>query len=206
MPVIPKVLENLIDELSRLPGIGRRSARRIAFHLLHKPKEDSFALANAVRKMAENVRFCSVCRALSEADPCEICSNSTRNRSIICVVEEISDLLAVESTDAYNGLYHVLGGVLDPLAGIGPEKLAIQPLLERLKPGESAETAGVEEIIIATNPTVEGDTTAMYLAKLIRPLGAKVTRIARGLPVGGDLEFADKSTLARALENRVVQD
>ncbi len=200
MPIIPKILENLIDELSRLPGVGTRSARRIVFHLLHKPKEDSFALADAVREMAEKVRFCSVCRALSDTDPCEICSNPSRNRKIICAVEEISDLVAIESTGSYDGLYHVLGGSLDPLAGVGPEELAIGELLERIKSG------GVEEIIIATNPTVEGDTTAMYLAKLARPLGIKLTRIARGLPVGGDLEFADKSTLARALENRVPQD
>ncbi|RKZ29798.1 recombination protein RecR [bacterium] len=200
MPVIPEYLETLIDELSRLPGIGRKSARRIAFHLLHKPKDDAYALAEALRNMVDNVRSCSICHSLSETDPCNICTDESRDRNLICVVEEISDLLAIESTGSYNGLYHVLGGVIDPLSGIGPEALTIQALLERLKGSD------VEEIIIATNPTAEGDTTAIYLAKLIRPLGAKVTRIARGLPVGGDLEFADKSTLARALENRVVQD
>ncbi|MGC9315355.1 MAG: recombination mediator RecR [bacterium] len=200
MPAIPESLDNLIGELSRLPGIGNRSARRIAFHLLHKPPEDSHALADAIRRMIENVRFCSVCNSLSEKDPCDLCSDSRRDRSIICVVEEISDLLAIESTDSYRGLYHVLGGVIDPLSGIGPEQLAVQSLLERLKTDE------VREIIVATNPTAEGDTTAMYLARLVRPLGVNVTRIARGLPVGGDLEFTDKSTLARALENRTAQN
>ncbi len=200
MPAIPESLDNLIGELSRLPGIGNRSARRIAFHLLHKPAEDSHALADAIRKMIENVRFCSVCNSLSEKDPCDLCSDSRRDRSIICVVEEISDLLAIESTDSYRGLYHVLGGVIDPLSGIGPEQLAVQSLLERLKTDE------VREIIVATNPTAEGDTTAMYLARLVRPLGINVTRIARGLPVGGDLEFTDKSTLARAMENRTAQN
>ncbi len=200
MPAIPDSLDNLISELSRLPGIGSRGARRIAFYLLHKPSENSYALADAIRKMIDNVRFCSICNSLSEKDPCDLCSDSRRDRSIICVVEEISDLLAIESTDSFKGLYHVLGGVIDPLSGIGPDQLAIQQLLERLKTDE------VKEIIVATNPTAEGDTTAMYLARLARPLGIKVTRIARGLPVGGDLEFTDKSTLARALENRTEQN
>lgn len=200
MPAIPDTLDNLISELARLPGIGVRSARRIAFYLLHKPREDSYVLADSIRKMVDNVRFCSVCNSLSDKDPCDLCSDSRRDRSVICVVEDISDLLAIESTDSFRGLYHVLGGVIDPLSGIGPEQLAIQPLLERLQSSE------VVEIIVATNPTAEGDTTAMFLARLIRPLGIRVSRIARGLPVGGDLEFTDKSTLARALENRVEQN
>lgn len=200
MPAIPDSLDNLISELSRLPGIGTRSARRIAFYLLNKPAEDSYALSDAIRKMIDNVRFCSVCNSLSEKDPCDICSDPRRDRSIICVVEEISDLLAIESTDSFKGQYHVLGGVIDPLSGIGPEELSMQQLVKRL------ESDGVKEIIVATNPTAEGDTTAMYIARLARPLGVKVTRIARGLPVGGDLEFTDKSTLARALENRTEQN
>ena len=199
MPIIPESLDNLIHELSRLPGIGVRSARRIAFYLLHKPKEDSYILADSIRKMVDNLRFCSICHSLSEKDPCDICSNQSRDRSLICVIEEISDLLAIESTNSFRGLYHVLGGVIDPLSGVGPEELSVQALLERLKSGE------VKEIIVATNPTTEGDTTAMYLARLVRPLGVKISRIARGLPVGGDLEFTDKSTLARAIENRVEQ-
>jgi len=200
MPAIPDSLDNLIGELARLPGIGVRSARRIAFHLLHKPREDSYVLADSIRKMIDNVRFCSVCNSLSDKDPCDLCSDSRRDRSIICVVEDISDLLAIESTGSFRGLYHVLGGVIDPLSGIGPEQLSIQPLLERLKSGV------VTEIIVATNPTAEGDTTAMFLARLIKPLGIRVSRIARGLPVGGDLELTDKSTLSRALENRVEQN
>jgi recombination protein RecR len=200
MPVIPKVLENLIDELSRLPGIGSRSARRIAFHLLHKPKEEALVLAEAIRAFAENARFCSVCRSLSESDPCDICNDSHRDLTLICVVEEMSDLIAVESSGGFRGAYHVLGGVLDPLSGVGPEGLSIRELLARIEKG------GVKEVIVATNPTVEGDTTSMYIAKLIRPFGVKISRIARGLPVGGDLEFVDKSTLARAIENRTIQN
>ncbi len=199
MSSIPKPLENLIDELSRLPGIGPRSARRIAFHLLHKSKEDSYALADALRGLADNIRFCTICHSLCEHDPCDICSDPGRDKKTICVVEEMSDLLAIESTGSYRGMYHVLGGVIDPLSGIGPEDLTVHALIERLEP------EGIEEIIVATNPTTEGDTTSMYLARLIRPLGISVTRIARGLPVGGALEFADKSTLSRAIENRVIQ-
>jgi recombination protein RecR len=200
MPVIPKVLENLTDELSRLPGIGSRSARRIAFHLLHKPKQESLALSEAIRAFAENASFCSVCKSLSENDPCDICSDNRRDSGVICVVEEMSDLVAVETSGGFKGVYHVLGGVLDPLSGISPEGLTIRELISRIEKGK------ILEVIVATNPTVEGDTTAMYLSKLIRPFGVKISRIARGLPVGGDLEFVDKSTLARAIENRTIQD
>jgi len=199
MANIPKALGRLIDELSRLPGIGTRNARRIAFHLLHKPKDDALALAEAIRSFAESARFCSICRSLSDSDPCDICTDPNRDASEICVVEEVSDLIAIESTGSYNGKYHILGGVIDPLSGIGPENLTIKELIERLRNNE------VREVIVATNPSTEGDTTAMFLAKLISPLGIKVSRIARGLPVGGDLEFADKSTLARAIENRTLQ-
>ncbi|MCK5832846.1 recombination protein RecR [bacterium] len=199
MSEIPAILENLIDELSRLPGIGRRSARRIAFYVLHKPSEDARALANALNSFIDNVKFCSICGSISESDPCAICLNPQRDKSIICVVEEISDLLAIEATNSFKGCYHVLGGVLDPLSGIGPDELNLDALLKRLNEGS------VEELILATNPTTEGDTTAMYIAKLVLPFNLKTTRIARGLPVGGDLEFADKSTLSRAIENRVPQ-
>lgn len=199
MPKIPKSLERLVDEFSRLPGIGTRSARRIAFHLLHGPKEVAFALADALRLFAESANFCSICRSLSDSDPCDLCTDPDRDSSTICVVEEVSDLLAIESTGSYRGKYHVLGGVIDPLSGVGPDNLAVKELIERLKGSE------VMEIIVATNPSVEGDMTAIYLAKLISPLGIKVSRIARGLPVGGDLEFADKSTLSRAIENRTPQ-
>lgn len=199
MAGIPRTLENLIDELSRLPGIGRRSARRIAFHLLHKSPEDAKALAKALVDFADNIRFCSICHSLSETDPCDICSDPKRDRATVCVVEEVSDLLAIEATNSYHGLYHVLGGVLDPLSGIGPEELSIEALIERVRGG------GIDEIIIATNPTTEGDTTAMFIARSLAPFDVKVSRIARGLPIGGDLEFADKSTLSRAIENRVPQ-
>jgi len=200
MPTIPHSLENLIDELSRLPGIGTRSARRIAFYLLHRPKGDSLALAESIKDLVENVRFCSICNALTEKDPCRYCQDENRDRTIVCVVEEMSDLLAIDSTGSYNGLFHVLGGALDPLSDVGPEDLSIKALLKRLSDGK------IQEVIFATNPNVEGDATALYLAKLIRPLGVKVTRIARGLPVGGNLEFADKSTLSRAIQNRTPQD
>ncbi|HHS51048.1 MAG TPA: recombination protein RecR, partial [candidate division Zixibacteria bacterium] len=176
---VPDILDNLIDELSRLPGIGRRSARRIAFHILHKPPEDARALADALNRFVDEVRFCSVCGAISEADPCGICAGDDRVKSVICVVEEISDLLAIEATGSYKGHYHVLGGVLDPLSGVGPDELNIDALIKRLEVG------GIEELIIATNPNTEGDTTAMFIAKLAKPLGVNVTRIARGLPVGG---------------------
>ena len=199
MPAIPRALQDLIEELSRLPGIGKRSARRIAFHLLRKGPEEAAALSSALTRFSENMSFCSVCHALSESDPCDVCSDSERDRSSICVVEEVSDIMAIDGTGCYDGLYHVLGGVLDPLSGIGPENLHIRSLLKRIESGK------VDEVIVATNPTAEGDTTAMYLAKLLKPLGVEVTRIARGLPVGGDLEFADKSTLSRALENRTGQ-
>jgi len=199
MSGIPKTLENLIDEFSRLPGIGRRSAKRIAFHLLHKTPEDSKALAKALVDFVENVHFCSICHSITENDPCEICADPRRQRSIICVVEEVSDLIAIEATNSYRGLYHVLGGVLDPLSGIGPEEITIDSLVERVKSGD------IDEVVIAANPNTEGDTTAMFIAKILAPFGVEVTRIARGLPVGGDLEFADKSTLSRAIENRVPQ-
>ena len=187
---------HLVDELSRLPSIGRKTALRLALHLLKQPREDVVALADALISVKDNVRYCSICSNITESDPCSICSNPKRNRSIICVVEEPNDVLAVERTNEFHGLYHVLGGALSPLDNIGPEDLKVKELLVRLEDP-------VEEIILALNPNVEGEATTMYLVKLLRPLSVNISRIARGLPIGSDLEFADEATLARALEGRV---
>jgi len=198
VPYDSEALSGLVAELMKLPGIGRKSAQRIAFHLLKAPKEETKALARAVEELKEKTRFCSVCFTLTERpDRCAICEQDGRDRSTICVVEEPSDALSLERTGEYHGRYHVLGGALSPLDGIGPEQLRIRELLERLKGNE------VREIIVATNPTTEGETTALYLSKLIRPKGIKVTRIARGLPVGSALDLADEVTLKRSLEGRM---
>ncbi len=190
-------LENLICEFSKLPGIGRKSAQRLAFYLLKQSKEEVEALAQALIDVKEKTRLCSVCFNITEVDPCPICRDATRDHTTICVVEEANDILAIEKTGMYRGVYHVLGGVLSPLDGIGPENLKIKELLARL-------TDDVQEVILATNPDVEGEATALYLQKLIKPLGKKVTRLARGIPAGSDLEFIDELTLSRALEGRNV--
>jgi recombination protein RecR len=186
----------LIDELTKLPGIGEKTAQRLTFFLLKAPEEDIKQLANALLDVKARVKYCSICGNITEHDPCVICTNIKRNTHLICVVEEPNDLLAIERTREYNGLYHVLMGTLSPLDGIGPEDIRIQELLTRLR-----ETP-CDEVIIATNPNVEGEATAMYLAKLLKPLGIKITRIAHGIPVGGDLEYADEITMTRALEGR----
>jgi recombination protein RecR len=188
-------VERLINNLARLPGIGRKSAARLAFHLLKVPKEEALELAEAIQDLKEKVGFCSICNNISENDPCYICTDPQRKHDIICVVEEAVDLAALDKAEGFNGLYHVLGGRISPLDGIGPDDLKIKELLNRI--GEET-----REIIIATNPNVEGEATAIYLSKLIKPLGVKITRIARGLPVGSDLEYADGATLSRALEGR----
>lgn len=188
-------LDRLIARLSKLPGIGRKSATRIAFHILKLSEGDAFDLSDLIREVKEKVKFCSVCWTMSETDPCDTCVDQKRRRDQICVVEEAVDVSALIKADGYRGLFHVLGGRLSPLDGIGPEDLRVRELLNRL--GDT-----VTEVIIATNPTVEGEATAGYLSRLIKPLGIRVTRIARGLPVGSDLEFADSVTLARALEGR----
>jgi len=192
----PGSFERLVAEFSKLPGIGRKTAQRMAFHLMKAEKEEALSLARAITELKESVRYCSICHNITESDPCRICADPGRDRSTICVVEEPSDVYAVERTGQYKGVYHVLGGALSPLDGVGPDDLRIKELMSRLGEGE------VREVIIATNPNTEGEATATYLAKLIKPLGIKVTRIARGIPVGGDLEFADEVTLARALEGR----
>lgn len=189
-------IQNLIDQLGRLPGVGPKSAQRIAYHLLKVPKEDALALANAVAVAKERVRFCEVCHNLSEDVRCRICSDDRRDKTLVCVVEEPRDIVSVEKTGGFAGRYHVLGGAINPMEGIGPDQLKVRELLDRITHD------GVVEVILCTNPNLEGDTTAMYLARLLQPMGLRVTRIASGLPVGGDLEYADEVTLGRALEGR----
>ena len=192
-------IDDLTGELSRLPGIGRKTALRLTYHLLKRPPEDIARLARALERVAEAVHPCSACGNLTEHDPCDVCANPRRDRSAICVVEESSDVMAIERAGEYRGLYHVLGGRISPLDGIGPDELNIRALLARVAP-DAAD--GVREVIVATNPSVEGEATALYLQKVIRPLGVRVTRLARGLPVGGDLEYADGVTIAQALAGR----
>jgi recombination protein RecR len=189
-------VQNLIDELGRLPGIGPKSAQRIAFHLLKLPAEDAARLARAIEEAKAKVTFCTLCFNVSEGSECAICVDPRRDATVICVVEEPRDIVAVEKTGEFKGRYHVLQGAISPIEGIGPEQLRVKELLGRLEP------EGVTEVILATNPNIEGEATAMYLARLLKPLGFRVTRIASGLPVGGDLEYADEVTLGRALEGR----
>jgi recombination protein RecR len=192
----PKALLLLLDELEKLPGIGPKSAQRLAYHLLGCSKEEAEMLARAITEAKEKIRFCSRCFNFSEEELCPICANESRDHSTICVVEEPKDLAAIERTREFKGVYHVLHGAISPLDGVNPEALKIKELLERIR------RENVEEVVIATNPNIEGETTAMYIAKLIKPLGVKVTRLASGLPVGGDLDYVDEVTLGRALEAR----
>jgi recombination protein RecR len=189
-------IEKLIDEFRKLPGIGPKTAQRLAYNVLRRPKEDAERLSGAILEVKEKIRSCSRCNNFSDRDPCGYCSNPSRSPEIICVVEEPHDILAVEKTREYHGQYHVLHGALSPINGIGPEDLKLKNLLERLKEGN------VREIILATNPNVEGEATAIYIAKLLKPIGVKVSRVALGLPVGTDLEFADEMTMLKALEHR----
>ena len=186
----------LIDELGRLPGIGPKSAQRIAFHLLKLPKEDALRLATALVEMKERVAFCLRCWNVAEGDECGICADPRRDTHVLCVVEEPRDVVAIEKTQEYKGRYHVLQGAISPIEGIGPDQLKVRELVARLEP------EAITEVILCTNPNIEGEATAMYLARLLKPLGVRVTRIASGLPVGGDLEYADELTLGRALEGR----
>ena len=192
-----EALESVIENLSRLPTIGRKTAQRIALWLLKQPREDAVALAKALVEMKEKIQYCSVCWNITESDPCPICASPKRDRSVACVVEEPSDVLAIEKTNDFFGLYHVLGGVINPLEGIGPDELKIKELLTRTENDE------LKEVILALNPSVEGEMTTLYLAKMLCPLGVKVTRIASGVPMGSALEFVDEATIARALEGRI---
>lgn len=189
-------LNQLIEEFAQLPGIGRKSAQRLALYILKLSKEEVTGMAQALVNVKEKIRYCSNCWNFTEDDPCGICANPKREGSIICVVEEPNDVIAIEKTNEFRGLYHVLGGALSPLDGIGPEDLKVRELLARI-------TGGVKEIILAMNPDIEGEATTIYLTRLLKPLGVTVTRLARGIPIGGDLEFADEATLSRALEGRV---
>ena len=192
----PAPVARLIEEFHKLPGVGPKSAQRLTYHLLRMPAAEARALAEAILDVKERITFCTVCQNVTDSNPCRICASDRRDRSIICVVEEPLDILALERSGSYQGLYHVLHGAISPMDGIGPEELKIGELLSRLRSGD------VAEVILATNPNLEGEATAMYLTRLLRPLGAKVTRLARGLPVGGDLEYADDVTLTRAMEGR----
>lgn len=196
MQAVAEPVARLIEQFSKLPGIGPKTAQRLTFYLLRGPREDAEGLAEAILWMKEKVGFCSVCFNISENPRCAVCESESRDRGLICVVEEPLDVLALERTGEYKGTYHVLHGAISPIDGIGPEKLRIAELVDRVKAG------GVSEVIIATNPNTEGDVTAAYLAKVLAPTTARVTRLARGLPAGGDLEYADELTLARALEGR----
>jgi recombination protein RecR len=189
-------VQELIDELGRLPGVGPKSAQRIAFHLLKLPSVDALRLANAIAIVKERVSFCLTCFNISEGEACGICTDTRRESSIVCVVEEPRDIVAVEKTGEFRGRYHVLQGAISPIEGIGPDQLKVKELLARLEP------EGITEVILCTNPNIEGEATAMYISRLLKPLGLTVTRIASGLPVGGDLEYADELTLGRALEGR----
>jgi recombination protein RecR len=193
---LPPPLQNLIDQFKRLPGVGAKSAQRLAFHVLKTPREETERLCDAIREVKDRVTYCSICSNITDVDPCAFCADESRDMRVICVVEEPQNVNVVEKTGGFRGVYHVLLGALSPLQGIGPEDLKIKGLLARIDKG------GVEEIILANNPTVEGEATAIYLARLLKPLGLKVTRIATGIPVGSDLEYADDLTMTRALEGR----
>ena len=196
MPEYAKPMARLVEELRRLPGIGPKSAQRIAFHLLKAEAAEAEHLAAAIRDLQQSLRLCELCNSVTESNPCAYCVDPSRNARQICVVEEPAGIVPIEQTGHYRGRYHVLHGALSPLQGIGPEQLRVANLLERVQ------TEAVEEVILATNPTVEGETTAVYLSNLLRPLGVRVTRIATGIPVGGDLEYTDSVTVAKALDGR----
>ncbi len=195
MQGIPKSLQQLIDNFTVFPGIGKKTAQRLAFHVLRMNKEAAIALADSIVNTKEKIHHCSTCHNISEEDPCEICTDVKREQSIICVVEDAMDIIALEKTSEYHGLYHVLGGLLSPLDGVGPDDLNIDSLVNRIDE--------VDEVILATNPSVEGETTAHYMSKLLKPHGVEVSRLARGIPVGSDVEYLDEATLSRALEGRV---
>ena len=196
MQAFPDSANRLIEEFSQLPGIGKKTAQRLAFHLLKSESKKAYRLADALKEIKIKVRSCTICDGITEENPCKICSDIRRDNSILCIVEDAPDIYAFEKTNSFRGKYHVLGGALSPLDGIGPDELNINKLLERIEPGM--------EIVIATNPSVEGETTALYLAKILSDENVKVTRLARGIRVGGDLEYTDEATLIRAMEGRTL--
>jgi recombination protein RecR len=189
-------VSKLIDEFSKLPGIGRKTAQRLAFHVLSIREDQAFSLANAIVDAKRKTRFCSVCFNITDVDPCVYCSNEKRDQSTICVVESSKDVIAIEKTREYKGLYHVLHGAISPMDGVGPDDIKLKELIQRLSNTE------IKEIIVATNPTIEGEATAMYISRIVSPLGITVSRIAHGIPIGGDLEYADEVTLSKSLEGR----
>ena len=198
MPFFPASLENLIDKFASLPGIGRKSAQRLAFHVLSLPEGEGESFANAILEARKNVCCCKICQNLTEGEVCSVCASTKRDKSIVCVVSEPRDVLSIERSHEYNGVYHVLHGVLSPISHVGPDDIRISELIHRV----AADNSEIKEIIMATHPDTEGEATAMYLAKLIKPLGIRVTRLASGLPVGASLEYADETTLYRALSGR----
>ncbi len=199
MAIYSEPISKLISELSKLPGIGRKTAQRLAYHIISLDNEAAYTLADAITQAKKHVKYCSVCFNMTDRDPCAICDNPSRDKTSICVVQDSKDIIAIERTKEFKGLYHVLGGSISPMEGVGPEDLTIKDLIGRL-------TNDIAEVILATNLNIEGETTAMYLARLIRPFGIKTTRIAKGLPAGADLEYTDEATLANALEGRKVID
>lgn len=208
MSLSSRFLESLIEELARLPSIGRKTAQRLALHILKSPREEAARLAEAILLVKDRVGFCGTCGNYAEQDPCPLCSDPRRDQSVVCVVEQPVDVLAIERTESFRGLYHVLRGVLSPLDGVGPDDLRVRELLVRLNGSQVADAGAstVREVILATNPTVNGEATALYLQRLLLPLGVRVTRIARGVPVGSDLEYSDMVTLSRALDGRKEMD
>jgi recombination protein RecR len=193
---LPASIQNLVDQFKRLPGIGAKSAQRLAFHVLKTPREDAERLCDAIREVKDRVTYCSTCNNITDVDPCNLCNDAGRDARIICVVEEPQNVSVVDRTGGFRGMYHVLMGAISPLQGVGPDDLKIKGLLARIANG------GVEEVILATNPTVEGEATAIYLARLLKPLGLRVTRIATGIPVGSDLDYADDLSVGKALDGR----
>ena len=196
MPKFPTPIQNLIDEFNKLPGIGPKTSQRFVFYLLNQPKEELEKLVQALTGLKTQIKFCSICQNITQEDPCEICSDSTRDQKIVCVVANVYDLLSIENTGEYNGLYHILGGVLNPLEGVTPQELRVKELVERIKKNKPL------EIILGLNPDMEGESTVIYLTKLLAQTKIKVTRLAKGLPMGADLEYADEVTLTNALEGR----
>lgn len=195
-----KLIEDAVHQISRLPGIGKKTALRLVLHLIKEKEENTFLLTESLNKLRANIRFCSSCHNISDTEVCAICSNSRRDRSLMCVVEDAKDVMAIENTAQYNGLYHVLGGVISPINGIGPSDIKVESLVNKLNHGQTV----IREVILALSPTMEGDTTAFYINKRIKELSVKVSVIARGIPVGGDLEFADEITLGRSITGRTL--